>query len=260
MRLTGLDFFFWAAGFVVSASLLLVLWYRHRARKFPFFTALISLTVIKSIVLYLVRAQGTHTSYVDTYWSLTVLDTVLQLCVVYEIASSVFRPVDVWARDVRRSFLWLVSLSLLADAALTWLASPPAPTWVQAFATRGNLFAAALMSQLFVAMMGLSIRAGLAWKTHVAKIAQGLGAYSLISVVTEAGHSYFGAARGLPGSIALSHLRMAAYLVCGVYWSSSLWPDEQSARAMTKEMRGKLFTLQVQVDYYLQDLRSRTKL
>ena len=57
---------------------------------------------------------------------------------------------------------------------------------------RGNLFAAALQSELFVAMMALSIDARLPWKTHVAKIAQGLGAYSLLGVLIETGHSYFG--------------------------------------------------------------------
>ncbi len=41
-------------------------------------------------------------------------------------------------------------------------------------------------------MMALSIDARLPWKTHVAKIAQGLGAYSLIGVLIETGHSYFG--------------------------------------------------------------------
>ena len=59
MHLTGLDLLFWAAGFLENLGLLFVLWYRRRAEGFPFFTALIALVVIKTIVLYLVLRYGT---------------------------------------------------------------------------------------------------------------------------------------------------------------------------------------------------------
>jgi hypothetical protein len=104
MHPTGLDLFFWAAGFLENLGLLLVLWYRRRARSFPFFTALITLIVLKTMVLYLVLHYGTKDWYFYTYWSLTVLDTILQLCVVYEIASRVFRPLDVWGKRRTKQF------------------------------------------------------------------------------------------------------------------------------------------------------------
>src|ERR1700722_13108567 len=260
MRLTNLDFLFWAAGFVEQLALLYVLWYRRRARAFPYFTALITLNVVRTIVLYLVLHYGTKADYARTYWSATVLDVILQLCVVYEVASRVFRPLDVWARDVRSKFVWLVILSLAVAVGLSWIESPPARTWIQAFATKGNLFTAVLQIELFVVMMALSVTAGLPWRTHVAKIAQGLGAYSLISVLFETGHSYFGLSRDLPVFILLSHVRMAAYLGCVSYWIINLWSDERAARRMTEQMREGMFTLQMQVEYHLQDLRSRKKL
>jgi len=116
------------------------------------------------------------------------------------------------------------------------------------------------MSELFVLMMALSISARLPWRTHVAKIAEGLGAYSLISMLIETGHSYFGVGREVPAFVFLSHVRMAAYLACVSYWILMLWPDEQPGRAMTQEMRESIFTLQRQVEYHLQQLRSRKKL
>jgi hypothetical protein len=131
---------------------------------------------------------------------------------------------------------------------------------MQAFATKGNLFAAALQSELFVAMMALSMDARLPWRTHVAKIAQGLGAYSLLAVLIETGHSYFGVGRQLPAFLVLSHIRMAAYLVCVNYWIINLWREERPGRRMTSEMREKMFTLQTLVEYHLHDLRSRKKL
>lgn len=259
MRLTGLDLLFWAAGFVANLGLLFVLWYRRRALVFPFLTALITLNVVRTIILYCVLHYATKDSYFYTYWSLIVLDTMLQLCVVYEVATRVFRPLDVWAHDLRTSFIWLLGLSLSVALGLTWLASPPARTWMQAFVTRGNLFSAALLSELFVAMMALSIHAGLPWKTHVAKIAQGLGAYSLITVLIEAAHSYFGAGRELPTFIMLSHVRMAAYLGCVTYWVGNLWREERPGLSMTNEMREEMFTLQTRLEYHLRDLRLRNK-
>ena len=259
MHLTGLDLLFWAAGFTENLGLLFVLWYRRRAGAFPFFTTLATLVVIKTVVLYFVNLYGTKNAYAHTYWSLAILDMTLQLCVVYEVASLVFRPFNVWAEDVRSSFFWLISLSLLVAVGLTWLGSVPSLTWIQSLTTKGNLFASTLLSELFVAMMVLSIQVNLPWRTHVAKIAQGLGAYSLISVLIDTGRSYFGVGRERPAFVAISHVRMAVYLGCVTYWIASLWPEEHPARTMTAEMREKIFTLQAQLAYHLQDLRSRKK-
>jgi hypothetical protein len=260
MHLTGLDFFFWAVSFLENLGLLFVLWYRRLGKSFPFFTALAMLCVIRTIVLYFVLRHGTKQSYFYTYWSLAIVDTMLQLGIVYEIASRVFRPVGVWARDVRGSFIWMLGLSVTVALGLSWLASPPARTWAQSFVTKGTLFAAALISELFVLMMALSISARLPWKTHVAKIAQGLGAYSLASLLIETGHSYFGVGGEVQTFVFLSRIRIAAYLSCVAYWAVMLWREEQPSREMTQEMRERLFTLQRRVAYDLQDLRSRKNL
>src|ERR1700733_6685474 len=133
MRLTSLDFLYWAAGFITQLALLCVLWYRRRARAFPYFTALITLNVVRTIVLYIVLHNGTKAGYAYTYWSAAVLDVILQLCVVYEVASRVFRPLDIWANDVRSKFVWLLGLSISVALGLTWLESPPVRSWMQGF-------------------------------------------------------------------------------------------------------------------------------
>src|SRR5258705_12103426 len=112
MHLTGLDLLFWVAGFVGHVILMFVLWLRHRAKVFPMFTALIGLNVVRTIALALIQLYGTRRGYFDTYWSLAILDVALQLGVVYEMASRVFRPLGKWASDVRRSILWWIAVSL----------------------------------------------------------------------------------------------------------------------------------------------------
>jgi hypothetical protein len=260
MHLGEMDLFFWAAGFAVHLVLLFVLFYRGRARVFPFFTSLIALNVVRTVVLYLVRNHGTREGYFYTFWSLAVLDVVLQLCVVYEVAYRVFRPLNVWARDVRGNFLWLLNLSTTVALVLAWAESPVVQTRVQALVARGNLFAAALECEILVAMMALSANARLPWKTHVAKIAQGLGVYSLISVLFETARSYSGVSHVLPSFSGLSHIRMVVYLSCVTYWIVSLARSERAARIMTAEMREKIFALGSQVAYDLHDLQSREKL
>jgi hypothetical protein len=82
----------------------------------------------------------------------------------------------------------------------------------------------------------------------------------LLGVLIRAGHSYFGVCRESPDFIVLSHLRTAVYLACVNYWIISLWRKERPVRTMTPEMREKMFTLQMLLEYDLEDLRSRKEL
>jgi hypothetical protein len=63
----------------------------------------------------------------------------------------------------------------------------------------------------------------------------------------------------MPLFIALSRIRMAAYLACAGYWIISLWRDERPSRELTGAMRHELFALQTWVDYHLKDMRSQNK-
>ena len=111
MHLSGIDLLLWLVGFLENLGLLTVLVYRRRAERFPFFTALITLNVIRTIVLYLVLRYSTKDGYFYSYWSLSVVDTILQLCVIYEVASRVHnltvktRPGDVEKISVIRDII-----------------------------------------------------------------------------------------------------------------------------------------------------------
>jgi len=259
MHLTGLDLLFWAASFAGHIVLLSVLCIRHRVRSFPFFTAFIAADILRTIALYVIKHFGTKTTYFYGYWYLAIPDVALQFCVIYELASYIFRPLGVWASDVRRSFIGLGSLCLMIAISLTWLASPHTRLWVQAVIIRGNLFSAALMSELFAGMIALSVTVGLPWKTHVANIAQGLGIYSVIDVLVEAAHSYFGVGRDTRAYNDLSHARIAVYLACTLYWIIMLWREAPYSRKLPAQMHRDLLTLQEKLGYSLQTLRSRSR-
>lgn len=260
MHLTGLDHFFWAAGLMGNTALLFVLWRGRRVPMFPFFTALFALAVFKTAVLFAVLRYCADSYYFYAYWVFTLFDMALQLCVVYELTALVFRPLRSWVYERKRAAFWIIALCLVVAGILTSMAAPPAHTWMHSVATKGNLFAATLMSELFVAVMVLSVEARLPWRTHVARIAQGMGAYSLVSVLIETGHTYFGVGEEIPAFLLLSHVRMTLYLGCVLYWIVTLSRDQLPSPAMPGALREKLFTLQSRVDYDLEVLRSRDKL
>ena len=161
MRLGGIDFLFWIAGFVGHLVLLFVLWWRERASHYPIFTALIVSDVVRTVGLYFIHLFGTKDQYYYSYWFLTILDVALTLAVIYELAADTFRPLGFWARDLRGKFLGLICLFLSVASALTWLASPKTRSWMGTLVIKGTFFSSVCISELFVGMLAISAAAGL---------------------------------------------------------------------------------------------------
>jgi hypothetical protein len=248
MHLSGFDLFAWAAIFLGQLLILFVLFVRRRAKSFPLFTALIAEETVATAVKYLVFVDFSFRAYQECYWSLGILDEILQLFVVYEIAVHVFCPTGVWARDVHKTFLGLVGASVIAALLLTWLAHPDAARPIQAFILRSNFFSAALMSELFVGTVALSSTVGLPWKTHAARIAQGLGAYSIVCVGLGIINNFVGLGGGIHTFTELSHLRSIVWMICEGYWIVMLWADAPAPRELPDAMRLQIYTLQRQVE------------
>jgi hypothetical protein len=256
MQLSGFDRFLWAATFYGHILTLFVLIVRCRARSFPAFTSFVAENVCTTAILYFVLNHLSSTAYCYAYWSLGILDEVLQLFVFYELAVHVFCPTGMWARDVRRTFIGVVCASSVVALLLTWLAQPWGPRPIQTFIMRSNFFSAALMSELFVGMVVLSATAGLPWKTHVARIAQGLGAYSLVCVATDivVNCIRLGQHAHLYGQ--LSHFQILTYLACEIFWIAMLWQEAPAPRELPESMRIQIYTLQKQVQNDLIRIRA----
>jgi hypothetical protein len=243
MHLTGFDLLFWAAGFAAHLILLLVLFIRHRVRTFPVFTLFVTLNVARTVALFLIQQYSTRSVYFYTFWSLAIIDVALQLGVIYEMVSRIFRPDGHWAIDVRRDmFVWAVG-SIAVAAVFASLPTPPTKIWEQVIMIRGNLFSAALLSELFVGMIVLSTQAGLPWKTHVARITQGLGVYSLATIAIEIARTYFGLKSGTTVYDELTRVRMSIYLSCVAYWIVMLWRQAPQTRDMSERMRREVSSL-----------------
>jgi hypothetical protein len=254
MQLTGTDLLFWAAGLFVHSLLLVVLFTRGRNRTFPIFTTLIAANFVKSLALYEIANHGHDHSYLIAYFSFATLDLVLQLSVTYEVARHVFCPTGAWAPDVRKGFLILVIGSIVVATILAVLPTPPEKTWLGKVLDRGNIFTAALQCELFVGMIAFSATARLPWKTHVARIAQGLGFFSFIGLLADAGHSQVPRESTLFQY--LTFVRLTSYLISAGYWTVMLYLDAPEPRELPDEVRRQLFTLQARLEYDLRKLRA----
>lgn len=255
MHLSRLDFIFWAATSVGHIALLGVLVGRGRVAQYPIFTTLIAANIARTITLYFVFDFGTEKQYSYTYWSLAILDVALQFGVVYELAVHTFRPLGAWARDLRSYFAGLICLSLVVAGGLTWLASPPARKFLDAVVIKGIFFCSVCMIELFVGMLALSTTAGLPWRTHASKISQGLGVYSMVCVLIDVAHNYFGIRGDNRMFFILSHIRVFVYLCCLCFWIAMLWPDEPPSRQLTDEMRLQLSEFRRRMKYDLGKFR-----
>jgi hypothetical protein len=75
--------------------------------------------------------------------------------------------------------------------------------------------------------------------------------------LVEAAHSYFGLARDTKAYDALSHVRIAVYIACTIYWIIMLWREAPQTRELPKQMHTDLLALQETVDGHLQSFRSQ---
>jgi hypothetical protein len=240
MHLTGLDLLLWAASFIGHLILFAVLLLRRRYHLFPVFTLFVGMSIVRTIALFLIRDHGTKAEYFYSYWGLAILDVLIQLGIVYEMMSRVFRPLGNWAKGIKTNVMLWIAGSLVVASILTIFANPATSTSIQKVMIKGNFFTSALMGELFVGMLVLSARSGLPWNTYVARISQALGVYSIAELLVETGHTYFGMKQSDQIYIRLSHVRISIYLGCLIYWIIMLWRETPRAREMSDSMRVQL--------------------
>jgi hypothetical protein len=247
----------WTATFANSLLLLIVLFVRRRAGNFPAFTTYVAFSVFGNIAEFLAFYHLSFATYRNIFYFLEVLDEGIQVLVFYELAVHVFCPTGAWARDVRRAFLSVVAASAGVAFLLSWIAQPPAPFRAQTFILRANFFSSLLMSELFVGSVVLTVTVGLPWKTHVARIAQGLGAYSLLTLATTIGVASVGITADNAVFAALIRAQKLVWIACQVYWIVTLWREAPAPRELPPAMRTQVLLLQNRIKDDLMRIRGR---
>ena len=243
MRISGLDGFLWTAGLAGHLVLLAILLVKKRFGSYPVFSALIGFSILRTVVLFGLRSHYGDPLYNHTYWRLALVDAGLQLALILEIASKVFRPRGTWAVDVRSKLLVGILGSVVVAGVLAHLLAPTRHDLIENFAIKIGFFSVVLNAALFTVMIVLSSDAGLNWRSHIASIATGMAVYCFIGILIELVSRVSEANMLRDLLISLQMIRRWLYVACLVYWGYSLWRPEPSPRKMSPRMEGQVVAL-----------------
>jgi hypothetical protein len=200
---------------------------------------------VQNPTLYLIFQHGSGSLYKEVYWSSVLIEFVLELGIIFEIARIVLRPTGTWVRDARKQFILLGALGVLIAAALPFLVTPPAATLLHRLEVRGDLFTSLVICELIAIVTRTSRSLGLGWRNHVMALGNGWTAWAVAAILVDGLHSYFGAERYFSE---LEHARMIVYLAVLGYWTVQFWLEEPARQPISPQLSA-----------YIQDLHRRIK-
>ena len=245
MSLSTLEYVLLAASLLGDAALFTVLVVRRRWRDFLVFTAFMGFETVQNPTLFLIFQYGSSSLYKEVYWSSVLIEFVLELGIIFEIAHIVLRPTGTWVRDARKQFILWGALGVLIAAALPFLVTPPAATLLHRLEVRGDLFTSLVICELIAIVTRTSRSLGLGWRNHVMALGNGWTAWAVAAILVDGLHSYFGAERYFSE---LEHARMIVYLAVLGYWTVQFWLEEPARQPISPQLSA-----------YIQDLHRRIK-
>jgi hypothetical protein len=238
----------WAAGGVANAVLALVLIFKKRWREFTVFTTWIAFLTAEMVLLYFVYRTGSARQYAKVYWFCQIVDFLLQIGVVVEMARIVLRPTGTWIQDARRRFLFFGILGTLVAAGVALILHPAAPTSLDAWEIRANLFAGMMVCEFFMAMMAAANHLGLQWGDHVMGLGRGLVIWATIAVLVDALHNLLGRYVWFN---TLDNMRGVFWIAAVIYWTVIFWRPQKPRLPLSGDMQKYLVDLHAHVKYDL---------
>jgi hypothetical protein len=198
----------WVLGLALQIGLVVVLFLRRVARRFPVFTALIAFYVLRSCLLVALFGYVARNTYFQLYDVFSFADLCLQILLAAEIAFSILRRRSGWPlrRMVKVAALVILALAIAGGAA----ALLPAPGRVPV--DRGGAFAAFLM--VLVVLCEVFARVSGAPR----RIAAGFAFYGVSGVIAGVTRSYAAPHRLAVAYAASSYAQAAIYILMVVYW------------------------------------------
>ncbi|MGP8252119.1 MAG: hypothetical protein ACLQHF_08800 [Terracidiphilus sp.] len=232
------------AGTVLEAVVVALLFYRRAWKNLPCFCAYSAWSLLDGCVDYLVLYYA-PSAYFNTYFVGNIIDSVLQFCVLVELAWSVFRP---FRASLPKHTAWFLAGLIALTGGVIWpfaknpaFAHIPAP-WRTQWDFLGHLMQtdSLLRVLFFLILAGCSQLLSIGWRDRELQIATGLGFYSLVAVVVAALQSYVGALNHYRD---LDLLRAASYLGSLAYWAFSFAQKEAVRREFSPQMQGLLLAV-----------------
>jgi hypothetical protein len=237
----SLDNAIWLVGILIEAAVVGLLLYRRIWRILPVFCSYCVWDVLSNVgTLIIVRHYPA--SDFPLYFADTILDSVLQFCVLVELAWSVLRPVR--ASLPRSSVVVVGALVLMAGVVIWPFAALPGLLHV---GSKQYLLYAQLQQTVsilrilfFLLLAGGSQLLSIGWRDRELQVATGLGFYSIVSVTASMLQAHLTTA---PQLERLQQLVVVSFLCSLSYWVFSFAQREAERREFTPQMQNFLLAV-----------------
>jgi hypothetical protein len=234
-----------AAGLVLQAALAFVLIQRNLARLYPIFLLYLLLNLVEDPLGW--ALQGSDTLYLRYYFVVTILDYILQLLILFEIARNVIRP-------SKRSIPFPVAPVAIVGVLLCALIAASFSPQVQLIGLghtreiliRVSLLLAILKILLFVTLAVFAQVLGIGWKSHILQLASGFAFYGAVSLMVQLSSTHVTGSDD-PSYVVhltrLAQIQSAAYNFTLVFWIWAFSRNEAQRKDFTPQMQEVLVTI-----------------
>ncbi len=238
----------WTLTFAALLVLLVVLYGRDRARRFPWFTASIVLVALRLLTNRILHDRLSPITMGEVAITLADITALVNLFVIIEMARRAFRRAS--------SRAWLAwTLVLLALAGVVLWKWGPWPQWktiafdttiarlqfMQFVAIKIGLLTDVLAVGLALPVVAFGHRYGAGWRSHVQRIVIGLSTASLSQMSVQAiwqiiarhttPHSQAEYQRVMGIQDKMLNANSAVYVLVLIWWIVCLWIDEPGSAA-----------------------------
>ena len=236
----NLDNAFWICSLVLEAVLVGLLVYRRAWRLLPLYLVFCAWEVSSSAGAYLVLHRASQ-DYPIYYLLTSLVDSVLEFCVLVELAWSVLRPIR---SSLSPKTPLVLAIIVLALGAAIWPFSSIQSLVGYAPALRAIAHVQQTTSILrvlfFLVLAGFSQFLSIGWRDRELQVATGLGFYSLVSLGTAMVHTH--QSTWIQYS-RLGQLVLASYICSLAYWVFSFSQKEAARREFTPQMQNLLLAV-----------------
>jgi hypothetical protein len=233
-----------AAALVLQAVLAFMLIRRGLARFYPVFLIYLLLNLIEDP---LAGALQNSNLYLRYYFVVTILDYVLQLLILLEIARNVIRPSK---RSIPFPVAPVAIVGVLLCALIAASFSPQIQliglSHTREILIRVSLLLAILKILLFVTLAVFAQVLGIGWKSHVLQLASGFAFYGAVSLMVQLSSTHVAGtdeSSYVPHLIRLAQIQGAAYNLTLVFWIWAFSRNEAQRKDFTPQMQEVLVTI-----------------
>lgn len=236
----SLNLILWLLSAVGEAVVIGLLLYRKVWKTLPWFLVFCIWALVSDVGLYAVMHFSPH-AYLTSYFIDIALQSVLEFCVLVDVAWGIFRP---YRGSLPRATPYVLGgLIAVAGIAIWPFADFSAfANFSLEWQRLGRLLQTVSILRIlfFLILAGCSHLLSIGWRDRELQVATGLGFYSLVSLTVSLFHTHQTTG---PQFNRLEQLLVVSYVCCLGYWVISFAQKEVERREFSPQMQGILLAV-----------------